>query len=109
MTYRNKDYLALAKGKPCVHCGVSDGTIVSCHYSGMLAGTLGKGLGQKPHDFCVAHLCFNCHNDFDSFKTENDDKRAAMFMLQILKTMAILLETGEIEVVTKGCVVCNDE
>lgn len=96
--WRNNDYLRLARGKPCIHCGIADGTVVSCHYSGLYAGTLGKSGGRKATDIAVAHLCSDCHKMFDNYAAGNDDERAARFMRDILMTIDRLLETGEIKI-----------
>lgn len=87
-----KKILNAAKGRECVRCGRDDGTIVACHYSGLYAHQLGKGIGKKSHDHCVAFLCSECHSILDNYKTGNDAERAADFMLQILKTLAILFD-----------------
>lgn len=96
-TYRNDDYLRLAKGKPCMHCGSIRG-VVSCHYSGRYASYLGKGGGIKCHDFCVAFLCAKCHRKFDEYEDGNDDERAALFMVMVLKSLALVIETGEVKI-----------
>ena len=99
MTYRNRDYLALARGKPCVSCGAQDGTVVAAHYCGTGAGSLGKGMGQKAHDFCVAFLCAECHQMYDEYRTKNDTMRSRDFALMCLQSLALVLETGEVEIV----------
>jgi len=99
VTYRNKAYLALARGKPCVCCGAQDGTTVAAHYSGLGSNFLGKGAGQKAHDFCVAWLCAGCHEDFDMYEAGNSVARSQEFLQFVLESMALVLETGEIEIV----------
>ena len=99
MTYRNPAYLALARGKPCVGCGAQDGTVVAAHYCGMGADQLGRGASQKPHDFCVAFLCSRCHARFDAYETANSYPRSRDFALYCLKSLALVLETGEVEIV----------
>lgn len=95
--WRNKDYLALAKGKPCICCG-NVGTTVSAHYSGIDFDRLGKGQGIKSDDIFVAHLCDNCHQYMDVYSNGNTIERSQLFMLYILQTIKRLLETGEIEI-----------
>ena len=63
---RSKKYLAAAKEQSCVRCGISNGTIVGAHYSGIRCHLYGKGTGTKCHDICVADLCSECHNYFDN-------------------------------------------
>ncbi len=92
--YRNKKYLKEANGQSCIRCGISDGTIVACHYSGLWSHKLGKGRGIKPHDFCVADLCSSCHNYFDNYVGGNDFERAFEFLMFILQTLARRLEQG---------------
>ena len=96
--WRNKEYLSMARGKPCVRCGVADGTVVACHYSGKFSDQLGKGKGIKASDIAVAFLCSECHNYFDSYENNNDYERAAEFMVLCFKTISMLLDTGEIRI-----------
>ena len=93
--YRNRKYLNEVAGlMTCQLCGAMDGTIVPAHYSGMYANSLGKGMGQKAADHCVAALCGRCHADFDGYQNGNNDERAARFMTAILKTQHALLQNG---------------
>ena len=62
---RSKKLLRGAKDQSCVNCGRNDGTTVAAHYTGMRSQLFGKGRGTKPHDLCVADLCYKCHNAFD--------------------------------------------
>lgn len=101
--YRNPKILAFAKDQPCVLCGAT-GTTVAAHYSGKYATSLGKGMGQKTDDHCVAYLCAMHHAEFDTYSTGNDDERAIRFMLAIFKTqrrwLEKLLPTGVTRTVT---------
>jgi len=96
MTYKNKKYLNLSRGKPCVFCGDTQG-VVAAHYSGKYAHKLGKGKGIKAWDFCTASLCPTCHDHFDSYEGGNDDARSVEFLLLVLQTMHIYLEVGELK------------
>jgi hypothetical protein len=58
------------------------------------ASTMGKGMGQKAADHCVAALCHTCHGDMDGYVGGNGDDRAARFMVAILKTQHALLREG---------------
>lgn len=93
--WRSKKYLrAVAELGRCQTCGVEDGTIVPAHFSGLYASSLGKGMGQKSADNCVAALCGKCHADFDTYVVGNTEARAALFMMAILKTQHALLQNG---------------
>lgn len=84
-----------AKFQSCVNCGVSDGTVVAAHYTGMRAHWLGKGTGHKVHDLCVADLCARCHQLFDqhlsgSEKADVFAKKidlSEQFLFLIIKTL----------------------
>jgi len=92
--YRNRRILDAAKGETCVRCGANDETVVAAHYSGMGAHRLGKGMGQKADDHCVAWLCIACHQEMDSYSEGNGDARAAEFLMLILETQRRLLDRG---------------
>lgn len=92
--HRSRKYLDLAEGQSCIRCGAHDGTVVSAHYCGRYQHRLGRGAGQKAHDFCSAHLCGRCHTEFDTYAAGNDDARAAEFMLLILETLARNIRRG---------------
>jgi len=93
----NKKYLKLARGKPCVRCGSLHG-VVACHYSGQFSHQLGKGMGIKADDLFVAFLCHQCHQYFDNYEIRNNCERSQEFLILILKTIKLLLETGEITI-----------
>lgn len=87
--YRNKEILSLAKECPhCMNCGnVNDDTIVAAHYCGIRQHALDKGIGQKPTDTATAYLCQECHEDFDQYKTGEDEiKRSERFLFAIVKS-----------------------
>lgn len=65
---RDKKELDLAKGQACVNCGLNDGTIVSCHYSGIMQHEYGKSAGGKVDDEKTAFLCHSCHAEADQYK-----------------------------------------
>lgn len=48
------------QGGRCVACGAEDGTVCGRHYNGLRQHQLGKGVGQKCHDFAMAQLCNAC-------------------------------------------------
>jgi len=93
--YRNRKYLNEVAGlMECQLCGKMDGTIVPAHYCGKYASSLGKGMGQKAADHCVAALCHTCHGDMDQYGMGNGDDRAARFMVAIFRTQHALLNNG---------------
>ena len=92
---RSRKYLNTAKGESCINCG-RDGT-VAAHYSGVGAYSLGKGTGTKVHDICTAHLCNECHREFDSYKDGNNYERGYFFLMNIMKTIIRNVHNGKIK------------
>lgn len=82
-----------SRGQSCVECG-SVCTTVSCHYSGKMSGSLGKGMGLKAKDIFCADLCFQCHAYYDAYHDGNSDERALKFMRNILLTIERRLSQG---------------
>ncbi len=99
---RSKPMLAGAKDQSCVNCGVSDGTIVSAHYTGLRGHLLGKGKGIKCHDLMIADLCYKCHHSFDvgydgsSFEKKID--LSEQFLYLIAQTLLRRVDQGIITV-----------
>jgi len=60
--YRNKRILDGARGAPCMHCTIEDGTIVAAHSNQYRDG---RGMHLRSHDFRVAYLCGVCHDHVD--------------------------------------------
>ena len=94
--------LAGARDQSCVNCGVSDGTIVSAHYTGLRGHLLGKGKGIKCHDLMIADLCYKCHHSFDvgydgsSFEKKID--LSEQFLYLIAQTLLRRVDQGIITV-----------
>jgi len=88
----NRAYLNKVRDIPCQLCGAEDGTIVPAHYSGYMSHQLGKGMGKKAWDHCVAALCRSCHAIMDSYKDGNSKDRAISFFIAILKTQKAIHE-----------------
>lgn len=84
-----KDYHKEIRLMQCVACGDAHAEVA--HYSGKYSDQLGKGTGRKSWFHCCAALCRKCHLFFDNYEDGNDDSRAAMFMLMILKTQHVYL------------------
>lgn len=99
---RSKPMLTGAKGQSCVNCGVSDGTVVAAHYTGLRSHLLGKGKGIKCHDLMVADLCFKCHNafdvDYDRSSFEKKIDLSEQFLFLIAKTLLRRVDQGVITV-----------
>jgi|TARA_B100001094_G_scaffold163125_1_gene157873 hypothetical protein len=99
---RSKPMLAGARDQSCVNCGVSDGTIVSAHYTGLRGHLLGKGKGIKCHDLMIADLCYKCHHSFDvgydgsSFEKKID--LSEQFLYLIAQTLLRRVDQGIITV-----------
>ena len=83
---RSKKYTDAARGQSCVITGTNDGTIVSCHYSGMHSNRLGKGAGVKAHDIFVADLKATVHSDLDNYKSGRNYRSAVVFLDAIMAT-----------------------
>lgn len=85
--FRCKKIREMAKGEACTHCGANDGTIVAAHQNGLQAG---RGMGMKAHDFYVAYLCSDCHDQYDSSRLHfAKEIREIHFLRAMQKTMAI--------------------
>jgi len=86
ISYRNPKILKFAKGQPCQHCGIEDGTTVAAHSDKIEDG---KGVGKKSDDCYTAFLCYNCHQKYDSHILSQEDFHRAM-----KKTWKIILTSG---------------
>ena len=92
---RDRKYLDKVRELSCRICGADDGTIVPAHYSGYMSHRLGKGMGQKAWDHCVAALCHSCHQVMDSYRDGNSKDRAITFLIAILETQKEIHEKGK--------------
>jgi len=88
ISYRNPKILKFAKGQPCQHCGVEDGTTVAAHQNGLESG---RGSGMKGDDFRVSYLCYKCHGDYDSKRGDfaKDTDREINFYRAMMKTQKL--------------------
>lgn len=98
--YLNQKLLQLARGMPCQHCGIEDGTVVAAHSPFAIHG---HGRGVKSHDAFIAYLCYRCHawldQDYgvmDGYTSKREDK-LRFFVKAMDKTMVHLLQTGKIK------------
>ncbi len=101
-----KVMLASARGQACICCGVQDGTIVAAHYQGFRSSSLGKGIGIKPHNLFIAHLCRRCHEEQDGYKNSHFDdpwmkkiEGSETALYYIVKTWERLFNQGKIKIV----------
>lgn len=78
---------AAAEGQYCIRCYANDGTVVSCHYSGLRQHDYGKGCGRKGNDLAAADLCRTCHRYFDEYQTPNDWTRSEEFLHYCMLTI----------------------
>jgi len=105
---RSKKMLRAARDQSCVNCGARDGTVVAAHYQGMRSQQLGKGMGIKPHDLCIADLCRACHAAFDAKDVKYDVSsitgfgksidHSEQFLYLIMKTLLRRIEQGVLTV-----------
>ena len=93
--YRNRKLLNLAKGMPCVECGIEDETIVAAH------SNQGKGMGIKASDSTIMFLCYRCHTELDCGKTMTRDEKREFTYRNNAKTLRMLLEEGYLDVTGK--------
>ena len=83
--HRHPKLLALSRGRPCIKCGLEDGTIVAAHYQGFRSHAYGKGRGIKPHDAMAADLCHRCHGDADRSRLgDSREGHSRQFLLLII-------------------------
>ena len=64
-------WAALCKDRPCIRCGVNDGTIVPAHANQI---RLGKGMGTKAEPWTVIPLCLSCHTWLDNGQADRVQK-----------------------------------
>lgn len=95
--YRNPSLIAAVDGMACIRCGRQDGTVVPAHYSGICAHALGKGEGVKAHDF-VAAYCYECHTAVDNYRCGNNYETGFFRLMDILRTLYVLLRDGRIKI-----------
>jgi hypothetical protein len=53
---------------------------------------MGKGIGTKAEDIFGAHLCRECHEYFDQYKSGNTVERSEEFLFLCLLTARRVLE-----------------
>ena len=102
--YRSRPYLDLVylDGVRCAKCGAQASGFMQtdpAHYSGLFSDRLGKGGAQKCADIVSCPLCRKCHTDFDLYRTGNDEKRAAEFLLLCWEWLLCNLDAGRVELV----------
>lgn len=92
MTYRSPKLREAASGRPCVLCGIEDGTTVGAHSNALEHG---RGYGHKAPDFYLAYVCGGCHDQIDgrAGKLSKEEKRE-MWMRAWVKTVAIWFNEG---------------
>ncbi len=102
MTFECKALRDAAKNGHCVRCGTRDGTVVGAHYTGVRRHSYGGGLGQNVHDFCIADLCFRCHEYMDRLSRDKEGRwgHSEEFQHYVLLTLAKRFDSGLI--VVKG-------
>lgn len=94
MNYRNRKYLDLANGMPCMMCGIEDGTVVMAHSNSSVHG---KGLGIKADDVFTAAICGRCHAAHD-FGNAGREEKVETFAKAMHKTWLWLWKNGKVRV-----------
>lgn len=95
-SYRNRSYLDLIAGVPCVRClihkNILTNNTVPAHYTGEFQHAFGKGGSVKCDDHCVASLCHQCHTEGDDPSIEwPEGTKSELWMFYILMTQMWLL------------------
>lgn len=92
MTYRNRALLDLARGRPCICCGIQDDTVVPAHRNE------GKGMGLKASDALHVPLCVSCHSEYDQGDAWSRDEKREWFDALYVEYMGQLFAEGKLEV-----------
>ena len=95
MTYRNPKLLESIIDAPCMHCGVSDGTVVAAHSNQLRDG---KGRSIKAHDYRIAALCYKCHHELDQGNKLSKQERVDMWEDAHRSTVGWLFDNDKIKV-----------
>jgi hypothetical protein len=92
-----------ARGRECQirvpnHCLRTTETVVGCHLR--MAGLTGFGL--KADDLFISWGCYACHQIVDGQRNSefSHDERRLMLLEGVIRTQAILLNEGKINIVT---------
>lgn len=95
MTYRNPKLLKSIIEAPCMHCGISDGTVVAAHSNQLRDG---KGRGIKAHDYRIAALCYACHHELDQGNKLSKQERVDMWEAAHRSTVGWLFDNDKLKV-----------
>jgi hypothetical protein len=93
--YRNPKLLKSIIEAPCMHCGISDGTVVAAHSNQLRDG---KGRGLKAHDYRIAALCYTCHHELDQGNKLSKQERVDMWEAAHRLTVGWLFDNDRIKV-----------
>ena len=93
--YRNPKLLRAVIDAPCMHCGISDGTVVAAHSNQLRDG---KGRGIKAHDYRIAALCYKCHHELDQGAKLSKQERVDMWEQAHRLTVGWLFDNDKIKV-----------
>lgn len=93
--YRNPKLLKSIIEAPCMHCGISDGTVVAAHSNQLRDG---KGRGIKAQDYRIAALCYRCHHELDQGNKLSKQERVDMWEAAHRLTVGWLFDNDKIKV-----------
>jgi hypothetical protein len=93
--YRNPKLLKSIIEAPCMHCGISDGTVVAAHSNQLRDG---KGRGIKANDYRIAALCYTCHHELDQGNKLSKQERVDMWEAAHRLTVGWLFDNDKIKV-----------
>ncbi len=81
---RSKKLRESARDKPCVMCGVEDGTTVLAHSNLMEHG---KCMSSKSSDLMAMWLCFLCHSELDQGNKMSKEEKRDFTLTAICRTI----------------------
>ena len=94
--FESRALLNQADGRACVLCGAC-GSTVPAHLPGSFYG-MPAGVGEKTHDWLVAHLCHECHTKMDGPDWRRDPqirmKALCLTLERLFISGAIVVSSG---------------
>jgi len=94
VNYRNRKFLDLAHGMPCMHCGQGEAS-EPAHSNW---SEHGKGMSIKAHDVYWAALCHTCHAYLDQGGKMTRDERKELWRKAYDATQLWLWQNGKVRV-----------
>lgn len=92
--YRNPKLRRIVASLACQRCDIEQRSQAS--HSNQLRD--GKGMGIKAHDYRLAALCVECHQEIDQGSTLNRLERLEQWEAAHRRTIGLLFELGHLQV-----------